>query len=97
VTEVRDALKPGRGHEGLSIEYRRRSFGAIDAVSTTQDAQIVVTHADRSTTVRLFDYLTPEMAEDAERAANVWIKSLRAVRFDGKSFREAFSYHGDSL
>ena len=81
----------------LSIECPRRSFSANPQVSATHDAQISITRAGHSTTVRLFDYLTPEMAEDAERAANVWIKSLRAVRFDGKSFREAFSYHGDSL
>jgi hypothetical protein len=66
-------------------------------VTATHDATIRITQGSRSTTVRLFDYLTPEAAEDAERAANAWIKSLRHVRFEGAPFREAFSYRGDSL
>ena len=81
----------------LSIECPRRSFSANPQVSATHDAQISITRAGHSTTVRLIDYLTPAQAEDVERAANVWIKSLRLVRFGAESFREAFSYRGDSL
>src|SRR4026208_1670944 len=81
----------------LSIECPRRSFSANPQVSATHEAQISITRAGHSTTVRLIDYLTPAQAEDVERAANVWIKSLRLVRFGAESFREAFSYRGESL
>ena len=67
------------------------------SVSSTHDIEILFTRSGRQSTVLLFDYLSPEQAEGAERGANAWIKSLRQVPFDGRSFRDAFSYRGDSL
>ncbi len=47
--------------------------------------------------VRLSDYLDAHVEETAARESNVWIKSLRLARVDGVSFRERFTYRGDSL
>ena len=47
--------------------------------------------------VRLSEYLDPEGEENAARQAHAWIKSLRHARVDGVSFRERFTYLGDSL
>jgi hypothetical protein len=47
--------------------------------------------------VRLRGYLDAEGKERAARDANAWVKSLRHARADGASFRERFTYLGDSL
>jgi hypothetical protein len=47
--------------------------------------------------VRLTDYLDPQSEEDAANEANAWIKSLRHARIESVSFRERFTYRGDSL
>ena len=41
--------------------------------------------------------LTPDLAEQAERAANAWIKTLRTQHVDGVPLRDRFRYRGDSL
>jgi hypothetical protein len=47
--------------------------------------------------VRLADYLDAEGSERAAQDANAWIKRIRLARVDGTSFRERFTYRGDSL
>jgi hypothetical protein len=47
--------------------------------------------------VRLADYLDASAEEAAAAEANAWIKSLRRARIDGISFRERFTYLGESL
>ena len=47
--------------------------------------------------MRLSHYLDADGEEQAAIEANRWIKSLRAARVDGVSFRERFTYLGDSL
>jgi hypothetical protein len=45
----------------------------------------------------LASYLDAEAVERAERDANCWIKSLRAVPIDGVPLRDRFLFRGDSL
>jgi hypothetical protein len=47
--------------------------------------------------VPLASYLDAVAADQAERDANRWIKSLRHARVGDASFREGFSHRGDSL
>ena len=47
--------------------------------------------------IRLAAYLDPEREEAAACETNDWIKSLRHARVDGATFRERFTYRGDSL
>jgi hypothetical protein len=47
--------------------------------------------------VRLADYLDARAEEDAASDAYTWIKALRHAKVDGRSFRERFTYRGDSL
>jgi hypothetical protein len=47
--------------------------------------------------VQLTEYLDPQSEESAATAANAWIKSLRHARVESTSFRERFTYRGDSL
>lgn len=47
--------------------------------------------------VFLGDYLSPEAAERAAERANRWVKDLRHARVDGSTFRDRFTYRGDSL
>jgi hypothetical protein len=47
--------------------------------------------------VRLADYLDAAGEEDASTDAYTWIKALRHARVDGRTFRERFTYRGDSL
>jgi len=47
--------------------------------------------------IRLNDWLTPAGADEADRAANRWIKQLRRARIDGVPFRDRFQLRGDSL
>ena len=58
---------------------------------------IVVGDARGVRRVRLADYLDAGLAEQAEREANAWVKSLRGVAIEGLSFRERFTHRGDSL
>jgi hypothetical protein len=41
--------------------------------------------------------LTPDLAEQAEHAANAWIKALRTQHVDGVPLRDRFRYRGESL
>ena len=47
--------------------------------------------------VRLGDYLTPPASDRAKAVANHWIKSLRHAQVEHRSFRDRFTYRGDSL
>jgi hypothetical protein len=47
--------------------------------------------------VRLSAYLDPGAEEASAREAHAWIKSLRRARVGGLTFRERFTYRGDSL
>lgn len=47
--------------------------------------------------MRLGDYLDPEREERAALDALAWIKRVRLAQVDGTSFRERFTYRGDSL
>lgn len=58
----------------------------------------VLLHANGGTRqVSLAGYLDSAAEEAAAIEANSWIKSLRHARVDGASFRERFTYSGDSL
>lgn len=48
-------------------------------------------------TVDLWAYLDAEAAEQAANESNQWIKSLRTADIGGASFRDRFTYRGDSL
>jgi len=61
------------------------------------DDVLIVGDANGARRVRLGDYLNAELAEQAEREANAWVKSLRAVAIDGVPFRDRFTHRGDSL
>jgi hypothetical protein len=61
------------------------------------DDLIIVGDARGVRRVRLGDYLDAERAEQADRDANAWVKSLRGVPVDGLPFRERFTHRGDSL
>jgi hypothetical protein len=47
--------------------------------------------------VSLASYLEAAAVERAEVEANAWIKSLRHARVEGQSFRDRFTWQGDSL
>ena len=47
--------------------------------------------------MRLSDYLGADAEEHAAQQAIAWIKSLRHAAVDGASFRDRFTYLGDSL
>jgi hypothetical protein len=47
--------------------------------------------------ISLTAYLDPEREEAAACETHAWIKSLRHARVDGATFRERFTYRGDSL
>ncbi len=47
--------------------------------------------------MRLAAYLDADAEEASAREAHAWIKSLRLARVDGGTFRERFTYRGDSL
>lgn len=53
--------------------------------------------AGRVSRTTLAQMIEPAMAEAAETGANSWIKTLRLVSVDGHSFRDRFTYRGDSL
>jgi hypothetical protein len=91
--------KPGALKSLATGAYRMALVRArnLSHVPPTTEARLSVTKAGRSTVVRLFDYLTPLLAEDTERLANAWIKSLRTAAIDGQPFRDRVTYHGDSL
>jgi hypothetical protein len=61
------------------------------------DDLVIVRDARGLRRVRLGNYLDAELAEEAERRANAWVKSLRNVLVDGVPFRERFTHRGDSL
>ena len=63
----------------------------------TSDEAIVVEAGGRTRRVGLHEYLTADLAEQAERAAYRWIKSLRAIPIDGQVLRDRFTLRGDSL
>ena len=61
------------------------------------DAVVLIDTGTGPRRVRLADYLDPEREEAAACEANDWIQSLRHACVDGVSFRERFTYRGDSL
>ncbi|MBI2834827.1 MAG: hypothetical protein HYX76_10430 [Acidobacteria bacterium] len=60
------------------------------------ETEIVLGNGGRRT-VLLGSYLDASDAEAAEGDANRWIKQLRLTRVDNLSFRDRFTYRGDSL
>ncbi len=61
------------------------------------DDLVTIGDANGVRRVRLSAYLDAELAEQAEREANAWVKSLRRVTVDGVPLRERFTHRGDSL
>jgi hypothetical protein len=61
------------------------------------DDVVIVGDAHGVRRVRLGDYLDAGLAEQAEREANAWVKSLRGILIEGLPFRERFTHRGDSL
>jgi hypothetical protein len=61
------------------------------------DDLVIVGDARGVRRVRLGDYLDAARAEQADRDANAWVKSLRGVPVEGIPFRERFTHRGDSL
>ena len=61
------------------------------------DAILELDTASGHRRVRLGDYLDAAGDEDAATDAYTWIKALRHARVDGRTLRERFTYHGDSL
>jgi hypothetical protein len=62
------------------------------------DATIVSTGAQGAERVHPLDsLLTAAAQDDVRREANAWIKSLRLVRYDGRTMRQRFHYRTDSL
>ena len=60
-------------------------------------ARLRVERAGRVETVSLDALVTGERAERAAVDALAWIKSLRHAIVDGRTFRDRFTYRGDSL
>jgi hypothetical protein len=61
------------------------------------DIPILLERKGDSRTVRLRDYLTASDEESAETDGYAWIKSLRHAHVRGQTFRDRFTYRGDSL
>ena len=61
------------------------------------DAHLELDTATGPRRVRIADYLDAAGEEDAASDAYAWIKALRHARVDGRTFRERFTYCGDSL
>ncbi len=62
------------------------------------DATIVSIAAQGATRARpAMSLLTPAAREQVRDEANRWIKTLRLVRYDGRTMRQRFRYRGDSL
>jgi hypothetical protein len=61
------------------------------------DATLLIDDGTGPRRVRLAEYLDAAQEESAAGDANDWIKALRHARVDGLSFRERFTYRGDSL
>jgi hypothetical protein len=61
------------------------------------DDTVVVGDARGVRRVHLGEYLDAGRAEQAEREANAWVKSLRGIAVEGLPFRERFTHRGDSL
>jgi hypothetical protein len=58
---------------------------------------VAIERGSRIERIDLDAWCPPDVAERAQDAANAWIKSLRLVEIDGRSFRDRFTYRGDSL
>ena len=61
------------------------------------DAILLVDSGNGQRRVRLADYLDAAGEEEAASDSYSWIKALRLARVDGRTFRERFTYRGDSL
>jgi hypothetical protein len=61
------------------------------------DATLTMVAGGREQTVELADYLDAASEEGAHQAAHAWIKQLRHLTVDGRTFRERFTVRGDSL
>jgi hypothetical protein len=61
------------------------------------DVLLLLEREDGVRRVRLEDYLVAEDEEAAQLDTYSWIKQLRHARVRGQTFRERFTYRGDSL
>jgi len=61
------------------------------------DATLIINAGSGERTVELGAYLDPAAEEAAHQLAYEWIKQLRHVVVDGRSFRDRFTIRGDSL
>jgi hypothetical protein len=61
------------------------------------DAALLLERKGGSRTVRLWDYLSAVDEESAQTDSYAWIKSLRHAMVGGQTFRDRFTYRGDSL
>ncbi|CAN5772305.1 hypothetical protein BH18ACI5_BH18ACI5_11930 [soil metagenome] len=61
------------------------------------DATLTIGADGGEQTIELADYLDAAGEEGAHDAAYSWIKSLRHLEIDGRTFRERFTVRGDSL
>lgn len=66
-------------------------------VADAADAVVTIHSPGVERQVRLRDYLTPGAIDRAKTAANRWIKTLRNIDVEGRSFRDRFTYRGDTL
>jgi hypothetical protein len=69
----------------------------VFGVTSESNAVLLVNTGDGERRVTLGAYLEPLAMERAERDANQWIKSLRALEIDGVPLRDRFLFRGDSL
>jgi hypothetical protein len=61
------------------------------------DATLIINSGSGERTVELGVYLDAAAEEAAHQLAYTWIKALRHVDVDGRSFRDRFTVRGDSL
>lgn len=56
-----------------------------------------IERAGRQDTIDLDRYAAGDLVERSRLSANAWIKGLRHAQVDGQTFRDRFTYRGDSL
>src|SRR5829696_1870669 len=90
---------PRPGHSGPRAGCRDRDPRPVPARTSAErdcmiDATLIINAGSGERTVELGAYLDPGAEEAAHQLAYEWIKQLRHVMVDGRSFRDRFTIRG---
>src|SRR5436190_2454959 len=93
---------PRAGHGGPGAGRRDRDPRSVPPRTDTErdrmiDATLIIKTERGERRVDLGAYLDSAAEEAAHQLAYTWIKQLRHVIVDGRTFRERFTVRGDSL